>query len=346
MHWHNPKTVLSYPRTALAVLLQSCLLVFITGCASIPESDGPTEPYLVVLGIAQDGGVPQIGTPPEPVGKKQPLWQSLVVMKLLAHPFADRRLVVSLAVVDPQSKKRWLFEATPDIKEQLYRLDMLAPVADPAPGLSGIFLTHAHMGHYTGLAQLGHEALGAKEVPVYVMPRMGEFLSGNGPWDQLVRYGNISLRVLAAARPVRLNARLNVTPVVVPHRQEYSEVVGFIIAGPHKRVLFIPDIDNWEALDAEGTRIEDLIASVDLAYLDGTFFANGEIPGRDMSGFPHPFITHSLQRFSSLPVSERAKIRFIHLNHTNPALRAESKARQAIVAAGFGVAEEMAIEGL
>ena len=282
------------------------------------------DPYVIVLGIAQDGGVPQAGI------KQHPGW---------ADPGA-RRLAVSLALVDPESSQRWLFEATPDLRDQLHRLDMAFPV-EATPGLGGIFLTHAHMGHYTGLMYLGHESMGAQGVPVYAMPKMKEYLDSNGPWDQLVRYGNIELRPLADGTPVHLNERLTVTPFLVPHRQEYTEVVGFRVEGPRRSLLFIPDIDSWKEFDDAGTRIEDLIAGVDVAYLDATFYANGEIPGRDMSGFPHPFITHSMERFSGLSAEERAKIRFIHLNHTNPALHAESEARRTIEDNGFRVAEEL-----
>lgn len=287
------------------------------------QEASPQAPYLVVLGIAQDGGAPQTGS------KQHPGWEDP----------AQVRLVVSLGLVDPRSGGRWMFEATPDFKYQLHRLDQTAPHPD-SPGLQGIFLTHAHIGHYTGLMLLGHESLGARLVPVYAMPRMSEFLQSNGPWDQLVRYGNIQLRGLQADQPVELAADLKVTPLRVPHRQEYSEVVGFRIDGPQRSVLFIPDIDSWEEWDEQGTRIEDLIRKVDVAYLDGSFFANGEIPGRDMSGFPHPFITHSMERFASLPAEERAKIRFIHLNHTNPALSPDSTARMVVSEAGMRVARE------
>ena len=283
------------------------------------------QPYVIVLGIAQDGGVPQTGD------TKHPAWRDPGL----------RRLVVSLGLVDPKTKQRWLFEATPDFKEQLYRFDDMFPVPASPPGLSGIFLTHAHLGHYTGLAQLGHEALGARAVPVYVMPRFAEFLEKNGPWDQLVRYDNIELHRLQDGVALRLNSRLTVTPFLVPHRQEYSEVVGYRIDGPACSVVFLPDIDSWETWDEQGTRIEELIADVDVAYIDATFYSNGEIPGRDMSSFPHPFIRHSMKRFASLPEPDRAKIRFIHLNHTNPALYPDSEARKAILSGGFKVAVEM-----
>jgi pyrroloquinoline quinone biosynthesis protein B len=279
-------------------------------------------PYLVVLGIAQDGGVPQAGT------KRPSAWRGTA-----------RRRVVCIGIADPASRQRWMIEATPDFREQLHALDEMAPVEE-APGLDGLFLTHAHIGHYTGLMYLGHESMGAREVPVYAMPRLAEFLKRSGPWDQLVRLRNIRLIPIADRQPVRINPRMRVVPFVVPHRQDYSEAAGFRIEGSRRRALFIPDIDRWDDWDAQGVRIEDEIAGVDVAYLDGTFFAEGEIAGRDMSAFPHPTISSSMERLASLPGHERAKVRFIHLNHTNPALRRESPARRRIEAAGFKVAEE------
>lgn len=291
--------------------------------AAAASKPKPAAPYLVVLGIAQDGGAPQAGYPQEPG------W----------HDPAMRRFATCLALVDAATGSRWLFDATPNFPEQLQKLDEISPLPQ-RPGITGIFLTHAHIGHYTGLMFLGKEVLGAKDVPVYAMPRMQQFLRENGPWSQLVKLDNIELRPLADGVPVTLEAGLTVTPLLVPHRQEFSEVVGFRIEGASKKVLFIPDIDSWEQWDAAGTRIEDEIAKVDVAYLDGTFFANGEIPGRDMSAFPHPFIRTSLERFAKLPAFARAKVRFIHLNHTNRALWAGTAERQEVEAAGFRIAEE------
>jgi pyrroloquinoline quinone biosynthesis protein B len=249
-------------------------------------------------------------------------------------------MTVSLGIVDPKSRERWIIDATPDFREQLHRLDGVFPV-ESRPGLNGIFLTHAHMGHYTGLMHLGLESMGARQVPVFAMPRMSRFLSRNGPWDQLVRYENIVLEPLTDRTAQALNDRLTITPFLVPHRQEYSEVVGFRIDGPNRSVLFIPDIDKWEDWDRQGTRIEAMIAQVDVAYLDGTFYSDGELPGRDMSAFPHPLITHSMDRFDSLAPEERGKVRFIHFNHTNPALDPGGPARKAIEQRGFHVADEM-----
>ena len=161
------------------------------------------------------------------------------------------------------------------------------------------------------------------------MPRMATFLSKNGPWNQLVKYENIILAIMEDNRAEEIATNLTVTPFLVPHRQEYSEVVGFLIKGPTNSALFLPDIDSWKDWDDIGGSIEDMIARVDYAYLDATFFANGEIPGRDMSGFPHPFVSTSMKRFASLPAQERYKIRFIHicLLYTSPSPRDQRGSR-------------------
>jgi len=287
--------------------------------------DSNSDPYLVVLGIAQDGGVPQAGT-------EHPGWDD-----------AERReKVVSLGIADPQTSQRWIIEATPDFREQLHMLnEEVSGASASAP--DGVFLTHAHIGHYTGLIFLGHESMGADRVPVYAMPKMASFLSSNGPWDQLVKYENISLEMMSSDNTIQLNDRLSITPFLVPHRQEYSEVVGYHIQGPDKSVLFIPDIDSWEEWDDWGVSIEDKIREVDIAFLDATFFADGEIPGRDMSNFPHPFIRHSMERFSGLDKEHKAKVHFIHMNHTNPALLPESEARMEVMGKGFQIAEELQV---
>ena len=302
------------------LLVPFLAMILLTGCTGAKRT-ATDLPFVVVLGTGQDGGIPQAGS------FDHPGW---------TNP-RQRRMITCLGLIDRRSGRQWLFDATPDFRRQLYELQLRGTPSSHPP-IDGIFLTHAHIGHYTGLMFLGHESMGADGIPVYAMPRMKSFLETNGPWDQLVRLNNIDLHPLAAGTPVSLADDISVTPILVPHRQEYSEVVAYKIDGPRQSILFMPDIDSWSELDETGTTIESLIAQVDVAYLDGTFFANGEIPGRDMSGFPHPFISHSIERFSALPEQERNKVRFIHLNHTNPAQRHDSEAYRAIHSAGMDVA--------
>jgi len=278
------------------------------------------DPYVVILGVAQDAGHPQ----------------AACAKDCCKAAFADPskgHLVAAAAIVDPDSKQRWLLDVTPDVRTQLRWLDENAP----GTGIDGALLTHAHIGHYTGLVHFGHEVMGAKGIPVYAMERMRGFLEKNGPWSQLVSFDNIDLRTLEDGKPVQLNERIRVTPIRVPHRDEFSETVGFRVEGPKHSVFYLPDIDKWAKWT---TPVEDVIASVDAAFLDGTFYENGEILGRDMAEIGHPFIEESVSRFAPLPAAERDKIRFIHLNHTNPAFEIEGAANKAVRAAGMRVAQE------
>lgn len=229
----------------------------------------------------------------------------------------------------------YLFEATPDIGAQL---KMLHDFGDQNTGgsVDGIFLTHAHIGHYTGLMYLGKEAMEADNTPVYVMPRMRNFLTNNGPWGQLVSNKNITLKELANEQPIRLSESIEVTPFLVPHRDEYSETVGYRIRGPNKSVLFIPDIDKWEKWDKN---ISNEVKKVDYAFLDATFFSAEEINQRDISQIPHPLITESLDRFQQLTREERSKVIFIHFNHTNPVLKPESEEARKLTEQGFQIAK-------
>ena len=281
------------------------------------------DPYVVVLGNAQDAGYPQAACTKDCCKE---VWKDP----------SKRRFATSLAVVDPETRQRWLIDCTPHFPDQLRILDGIAsPKGNP--GITGVFLTHAHIGHYAGLIHLGREVIGSKSVPVHVMPRMKKFLTHNGPWSQLVRLNNINLQAIAADEPIKVNRRITVTPFTVPHRDEFSETVGFKITGPKRSILFIPDIDKWERWTRN---IESQLEQVDIAYVDGTFYADGELPNRAMSEIPHPFIAESIGRFSRLAKPERSKIRFIHLNHTNPALRPDSTARQEIAKSGMSVADQ------
>jgi pyrroloquinoline quinone biosynthesis protein B len=244
--------------------------------------------------------------------------------------------VVSLAVVNPGTSQRWLLDASPDLPQQLHELDRATPVSD-GPGIDGIFLTHGHVGHYTGLMHLGREVMGARGVPVHVMPRMRTFLADSGPWSQLVALGNIDLTTMEEGTAVALGPGLSITPFLVPHRDEYTETVGFRIDGPSRSVLYLPDIDKWERWDVT---IEKLLEQVDVAYLDGSFFDGEELPGRDMSQIPHPFVIDSMRRWAELPAATRARVRFLHMNHTNPLLDPDSDASRAVREAGFRVARQ------
>ena len=285
------------------------------------QIETPSKQYITILGTAQDGGFPHIGCQRECCsdfyeGKSQ------------------KQKVVSLGLVDKEANKKFLFEATPDISTQLDDLERNHLKTNKI--IDGVFLTHAHIGHYAGLMYFGREALGKKNITVYAMPKMKEFLTKNGPWSQLVDLQNIALTNLQKDSIIILSNSLKVTPFLVPHRDEFSETVGYKIAGKNKTALFIPDINKWHLWEKS---IVEEVKKVDYAFLDATFFKNGEI-NRPMSEVPHPFIEETVALFQSESSTTKSKVIFIHFNHTNPALQESSKERIDIQKSGFNFASE------
>jgi pyrroloquinoline quinone biosynthesis protein B len=302
-----------------STLKSAFILSLLLSCTHTFADDKP--PYLYVLGVVQDAGYPQTGCYEKHC---MPGWQD-------SHL---RRGAVSLGLIDPKFGKKYMFEATPNFPAQLYDLEKEAPSSQFS--LDGIFLTHAHIGHYAGLMFLGHEAMSSKNIPVYAMPRMRNFLERNGPWGQLVKYKNIILNTLNDNQAVNFD-RLKVTPFLVPHRDEYSETVGYRIEGPSKSAIFIPDINKWHKWDQ---KLADVIKTVDYALIDAAFYADGELPGRDMSKIPHPFVSETIATLENLSKKERNKVWFIHMNHTNPLLNSKSPESLKVKGLGYNIATE------
>jgi pyrroloquinoline quinone biosynthesis protein B len=166
---------------------------------------------------------------------------------------------------------------------------------------------------------------------------MGSFLRDNGPWSQLVRLENIELQTFPENGEVRLTPQITLQPLWVPHRDEYSDTVGIRITGPHKKLLYIPDIQNWTIWKRD---IREELQDIDVALLDGTFFSPEELPGRNLSRIGHPFIKDSMDLLQSTLEKGRTRILFTHLNHSNPALDPEGQAYREIKNRGFSLARE------
>ena len=187
-----------------------------------------------------------------------------------------------------------------------------------------------------GLMYYGNEAAGSRDLKVYAMPKMKKFLENNGPWNHLLKQRNIKLIKLSKNNTINISANLKIKPFLVPHREDYSETVGFKIATSKKELIYIPDIDNWEKWNIS---ITELIKNIDFALVDGTFFSEREIE-RDISLIPHPLVKDSLKLFSNLKAKERNKIIFTHFNHTNPLIDESSKEHEEVLSKGFRIAKE------
>lgn len=298
------------------------LIIFLSACqkTNTIKKNKSNDVVLKVLGTIQDGGIPHMGC------------NKICCLKYFKNN-TFRVGVSSLGISNLKNETNYLIDATPNVNHQL---KALIGTSNPSEKLNGIFLTHAHMGHYSGLLNFGREAMNSKNIPLYLMPRFYNFIQDNGPWNQLVKLENVMLKRIYDQEKITLESNLSITPIQVPHRDEYSETVGFLIEGNTKSALYIPDIDKWEKWN---NSIIELIKNVDYAFLDGTFYDEKEVNNRDISEIPHPFIIESLKLFNPLDKSEKNKIYFIHLNHTNPLLNSDSSEYNRVIREGFNVAD-------
>ena len=302
--------------------LPATLLLALACAGTRPREGGPSGPQVeaIVLGNAQDGGLPHAGCarPCCETARRDP---------------SRRALVASLGLIDREAGRVFLVDATPNFPEQVEALNRAA--GRPAASLpDGILLTHAHVGHYAGLIHLGREVAGADRVPVWCTPSMAEFLRSNGPWSLLVSAGHVELRETPPSTTVELTPRVRATPIPVPHRREFSDCVAWRIEGPGRALLYLPDIDGWAELPGGRPGIR---RGVDVALLDGTFFdPAAELRRTDASGILHPPIPDTLRRLAAL--ARRPEVRFTHLNHTNPANVPGSAERRRVEAEGERVA--------
>ena len=279
-----------------------------------------------VLGTAQDGGIPHFGC------------YCMKCMRAWKKPSLSR-LISSLAILDLKESKFFLLDATPDIRVQNYIVGQrLTPkTVDSKRVPDGVLLTHAHIGHFTGLVFFGYEAASTYRLPVYCSPRMRDFLANNGPWSQLVSLENIAIRTLSYDQKTVLTPRISAIGFQVPHRDEYTDTLGFVLFGPKKSLLYIPDIRSWEAWSRSIVKEAE---KVDIALLDGTFYSAEELPGRDLSRIGHPFIQDSLRTLEEVVRRGRTKVYFTHLNHTNLALEPEGEAIKEVEKKGFRTASD------
>ena len=297
------------------IIFSIVILIF---SISFVFAQNKNSPFIYVLGNVQDAGLPHIGCE----------------SKICIDAFNEKKqyYVTSLALIDKENQEYSLFDVTPNITEQLLMISR--DIFDQFILPNNIFITHAHIGHYTGLMYFGREALGSKGIKVNVLPRMYDFISNNGPWSQLVKLGNIALNSINFRDTIEIKPRLSVVPLQVPHRDEFSETAAFLIKGPNKTALYLPDIDKWSKWSIS---LIEILKDVDYAFIDATFYTNDEI-NRDIDEIPHPLVIETMDLLSELPDYQRDKVYFIHMNHTNQMLDSNSDITRDVLSKGFNIA--------
>lgn len=231
----------------------------------------------------------------------------------------------SIAIIHHSEKRFWIVDTTPAFPSQL---EMVKEIAEGYE-FCGIFITHAHIGHYTGLMFLGKEVMNSHEISVYVSASVGKFLSENAPWSQLIEQENIVLQIIEEEQPLLIAPNISVTGFFVPHRDEFGDTFSFVIQGANRSLFYCPDIDQWELWKHD---LRTFLADIDIALIDGTFFSNNELLKDRISKVPHPTVISSCEILEGMS----GKITFIHMNHTNP-LYQDGLERAQLLGLGFGI---------
>ncbi|SET57988.1 pyrroloquinoline quinone biosynthesis protein B [Oceanobacillus limi] len=281
-----------------------------------------SEVVLHLLGTAQDGGVPH------------PNCSCENCQTAISDPVYKRN-AASMAIVFPDIRKWHLIDATPDIKDQLLNVQRKHNLHGVM--MDSIFLTHAHMGHYPGLLFLGREGINTTKIPVYTGKKMKQLLEEHAPWSQLSKLENIKVLEVSSEDSISLSKLVSITPVEVPHRNEFTETFGYWIKGPTYKVLYIPDIDRWEEWNVD---IYDACQDADIIILDGTFHSEKDLNhiSRNFHEIPHPLMTDTMDKLSGLV--DKKRIYFTHMNHSNPALSMDKIVAGEIEARGFRLADD------
>ena len=262
------------------------------------------EVALVLLGIAQDGGVTHAGCS--------------CTRCMAAHSEPSLRQHPVACGIRGSDGGLHLIEASRSLPDQM-RLWATALGAEGVARPDSVSLTHVHLGHIDGLGQFGNEAMGCSGLPLFASPSVLEALAKR---EALGPFSATEVVPMERFGPSE-DCGFEMEFVPVPHRDEHADTHAVVIRGPSRSVLFLPDHDDWaQTLGRHGASsirqwLSDL--GVDIALLDGSFWDSSELPGRDMSKIPHPTVTETLARLGER-VEGDAEIHFIHLNHSNPLL--------------------------
>ena len=271
---------------------------------------------ITVLGIAQDGGMPQAGCNLNccsEIQTKPELWRSPVSLGI--REGGDLHLIEASRMIGKQ----------------------LSMVGNKIP--KSVWITHAHLGHIDGLGQFGTESMNTEKVILHCSEKLSENIENTPSLKLLLENKNVIIGEWGMIK----NGNLKITPIEIPHRDELTDNHALLIEGREEKLLFMPDHDSWnETLKSVkfGT-IKEWLKSweIDIALIDGTFWNDKEIKRRSQKDVKHPPIEETLERIG---VSEKGdpRIVFVHLNHTNPVFNRETKEYKKVIEMGWEVGTE------
>ena len=287
---------------------------------------------VVVLGTAQDAGIPQIGC------------HCSNCSRAVSNTMY-KRLISSLGIINQETGNSFVIDCTPDFRDQYFILDGIRKkyldrelyhekiTNSDNLGIKVILLTHAHMGHYLGLTQLGKECAEVNDIHLFGTKKMVKYLNANRPYKDLIKNNNIRPITIEHGKTVSIDQNLTVTPFLVNHRQDYTDTVGFSIQGPNNKLLYAPDFDTITQ------PVLERIPGSYISIIDGTFYQPDELsPRRDMRLVPHATILDTMKTLK--PYHKKSRIFYTHFNHTNPVVDTDGTEANYVKAQGFGLVPE------
>ena len=270
-----------------------------------------------MLGIAQDGGHPQPGC-----------------LRPCCANLTEQHYPVSLGIHSEEGTNI-LVEATRHLGDQFTLWGQTR--------VDHLLLTHAHFGHVDGLGLFGRETLSAQGIHLHVSEEMYHLVDQTPQWNLMVQQGVFEIQTFAVGSALYNQGSLKIEPVRIPHRDELSDMHAFIIRGPNKSLLFLPDHDTWDETLAvhNSTSIREWLSkmNVDIALIDGTFWSEDELGGRNQAHVPHPPVLQTLKMLGDKKDGD-PEILFTHLNHTNPLYNQGGEQMRQVSKQGWGVAHQ------
>ena len=247
-----------------------------------------------------------------------------------------------------------LFNASPDILEQIRSHPVLQPArALRDTAIAGVVLMDGQIDHATGLFMLRERG---SPLPLWCTDPVAEDLTE----------GNPVLRVLGHYCGVqRERIALDGTPFTVPgvaglsfralpltsKAAPYSPHRDHPVPGDNVGVTVTDQRSGKTLFYAPGLgeitpSVFDAMASADCVLVDGTFWADDEMPrlglsrktARDIGHLPQSGAGGMIEWMARLPAPTRRML--IHINNTNPILDEDSAERATLTAAGIEVCED------
>ena len=271
--------------------------------------------FSIVLGVVQDGGYPHVGSSKSE--QKEYFQKSKIKEK-----------ITCLGIVDKIENKSFLIDATPHLPYQLNKLSECS--SNP---LSGILVTHVHWGHIGGLGWLSREGLNHGDFKIFSSRKNISIIRKY--CDIFEFKTNISFEDITAGSVVNLTKNITASAVSVPHRAK-GDTFGYVLSG-NRKVGYFPDCDNIKSWKDDFLNI---LEDVDCFYLDGTFWNKTELPNRKIESVPHPLVEDVIEDLKHLNQDLKNKLKFIHLNQTNPLLNKSSNELKRLRENYFNVAED------